>query len=89
MVHLPIADMEKHNSTKAKLVYDCISSSTLYSCVVDDGSRSRMNVVFRIGSPADAELEKLFVEKASEESLVGLKGHRYVNMCCVTKSPTS
>lgn len=42
---------------------------------VEKGSRSKMNVVFRL--PTE-ELEKKFLAEAEKRSLVGLKGHRSV-----------
>ena len=46
-----------------------------YRCPVEKGSRSVMNVVFRL--PTE-ELEKKFVAEAKKRKMVGLKGHRSV-----------
>jgi phosphoserine aminotransferase len=46
-----------------------------YKCPVEKGSRSLMNVVFRLPSE---ELEDRFVAEAKKAGMVGLKGHRSV-----------
>ncbi|MCP4114024.1 MAG: 3-phosphoserine/phosphohydroxythreonine transaminase [Desulfobacteraceae bacterium] len=70
--------MEAHNQAKGKLLYDLIDNSDFYRATADKDSRSLMNVTFRL--PTE-ELEKLFVEKAAEKGLGGLKGHRSVGGC--------
>ncbi len=79
--------MAKRNDAKAGLLYDTIESSDgFYSCPVEKSSRSKMNVVFRVGgsaarSTADQNkdaLEKDFAAKAAEAGLVGTPGHRSV-----------
>ena len=43
--------LQKINEEKARVLYDAIDSSGgFYSCPVDKDARSRMNVVFRLGS---------------------------------------
>ena len=69
--------IEKSNEAKAKLLYDAIDSSSLYSCPVEKDSRSRMNVVFRVAN-GDAETEKRFVAQATSAGMVGVAGHRSV-----------
>jgi phosphoserine aminotransferase len=70
--------IEKRNETKAKLLYDAIDSSAgFYSCPVERDSRSRMNVVFRVGGGNEA-LEKQFAKEAEAAGLVGTPGHRSV-----------
>jgi phosphoserine aminotransferase len=49
-----------------------------YRCPVEKGSRSYMNVVFRLPSE---ELEAKFVAEAKAAGMVGLKGHRSVGGC--------
>jgi phosphoserine aminotransferase len=82
-----VAGMEKRNNAKAKLLYDTIESSGgFYRCPVDNSSRSKMNVVFRVGggagrstAPQDMEaLEKQFAKEAASAGLVGTPGHRSV-----------
>ena len=64
---------------RSSLLYNTIEqSSGYYSCPVDKLSRSKMNVVFRL---PDENLEKKFVEEATKEGMIGLKGHRSVGGC--------
>ncbi len=60
---------------KSKLIYDVIDSSSFFRSPVDKAFRSRMNIVFRLPSE---DLEKKFVAEATEEGMLGLKGHRSV-----------
>ncbi|SRR5713226_671265 len=66
---------EQHNEEKAKLLYDTIDSSSFYRCHAEPGSRSLMNVTFRL--PTE-DLERQFVSEATKAGLDGLKGHRSV-----------
>jgi len=70
--------MEKTNIAKATLLYDFIDKSGFYRATAKVGSRSRMNVCFRL--PTE-DLEKAFVAEAKAAGLVGLKGHRKVGGC--------
>lgn len=70
-----IAEMEKINNAKAKLIYDILDSSSFYKAPVDKGSRSKMNIPFKLPSE---ELDNEFVAAASKKGLIGLKGHRAV-----------
>jgi phosphoserine aminotransferase len=73
-----IAAMERRNDAKAKLLYDVIDeSSDFYSCPVERGSRSKMNVVFRVAG-GDENLEKKFAQEATAAGLIGTAGHRSV-----------
>lgn len=73
-----ISAVEKRNEAKAKLLYDTIDSgSGFYSCPVEQTSRSRMNVVFRIAG-GDEAVEKDFARQAEAGGLVGTPGHRSV-----------
>jgi phosphoserine aminotransferase len=68
--------IEKRNRAKAAVLYGAIDASPdFYRCPVDKGSRSVMNVVFRLPSE---ELENRFVAEAKKHGMVGLKGHRSV-----------
>ena len=71
------AALERRNEAKAKLLYEAIDSSGLYKCPVDQESRSRMNVVFRLAD-GDEELESRFAKEAAPEGIVGIVGHRSV-----------
>jgi phosphoserine aminotransferase len=70
--------MEAFNQKKAKLLYDFIDLSNFYRATAEPGSRSLMNVTFRL---PDEELEKLFVQETLASGLGGLKGHRSVGGC--------
>ncbi|HXT86163.1 MAG TPA: 3-phosphoserine/phosphohydroxythreonine transaminase [Verrucomicrobiae bacterium] len=69
--------IEKRNESKAKLLYDAIESGGYYRCPVERGSRSRMNVIFRVAG-GDEAVEKKFVKEAGAAGIVGIKGHRSV-----------
>jgi phosphoserine aminotransferase len=71
-------EMERINREKARILYDFIDSTDFYRGTAASGSRSRMNVTFRLPSE---ELEARFVAEATEEGLGGLKGHRSVGGC--------
>lgn len=70
--------MEAANREKAKLLYDVLDGGGFYRGTAKPGSRSLMNVTFRLPSE---ELEALFVKDALENDLGGLKGHRSVGGC--------
>jgi phosphoserine aminotransferase len=71
-----LAGMQKINEEKARALYEAIDSSGgYYNCPVDKDARSRMNVVFRLGSE---ELEEKFVKEAKAAGIIGVKGHRSV-----------
>jgi phosphoserine aminotransferase len=73
-----ITGIERRNEAKAKLLYDTIDSSGgYYSCPVEKTSRSRMNVVFRVGG-GDEVKEKKFAKEAEAAGIVGTPGHRSV-----------
>jgi phosphoserine aminotransferase len=73
-----ITGIEKRNNSKAKLLYDTIEASKgFYRCPVEESSRSKMNVVFRVAGGHE-ELEKQFAVEAAEAGLVGTPGHRSV-----------
>lgn len=63
------------NRRKAKKLYDAIDDLPIFKCPVREGSRSNMNVVFRLASE---DLEKAFLKGAEERNMVQLKGHRSV-----------
>ncbi|MBV9864443.1 MAG: 3-phosphoserine/phosphohydroxythreonine transaminase [Abitibacteriaceae bacterium] len=70
-----LAAMQKINEQKAALLYGVIDSGDFYRGHATPDSRSLMNVTFRL--PSD-ELEKQFVQEATAQGLVELKGHRDV-----------
>ena len=70
-----IEGMEQIKHGKAQMLYDVIDSSRRFTCAVEPGSRSDMNVVFRTGSD---ELDAQFVKQSVEAGFTNLKGHRSV-----------
>jgi phosphoserine aminotransferase len=64
------------NREKARLLYDAIDESDgFYRGHADPGSRSLMNVTWRLPAP---ELERRFIAEAATSGLTELKGHRSV-----------
>ena len=70
-----LAELARRNERKAAAVYAAIDRSDFYRGTAAPGSRSLMNVTFRL---PDAELERRFVAAAQAAGLAGLKGHRSV-----------
>ena len=71
-----LAAIGKRNAEKAGRLYAAIDGSGgFYRAHAAPGSRSNMNVAFRLPSE---DLEKRFVSEASANKLDGLKGHRSV-----------
>jgi len=63
------------NDRKAAALYAEIDRTGYYRGTADKGSRSRMNITFRLPSE---DLENAFVKAATAAGLDGLKGHRSV-----------
>ncbi|SMM97897.1 Phosphoserine aminotransferase [uncultured Candidatus Thioglobus sp.] len=70
-----LSAMAKINEKKASTLYTAIDNSDFYSNPVAEKYRSWMNVPFLL---ADEKLNTLFLEKAAENGLITLKGHRSV-----------
>ena len=70
-----LEEMEKINHKKAKMLYDYIDSSELYSNPVAVEDRSYVNIPFVTG---DKDLDAKFVKEAKEHGIVNIKGHRSV-----------
>jgi len=70
-----VAEMQKRNEAKAKILYDFIDQSDFYRNEVHADNRSLMNVPFQLKNP---ELDALFLEQADVAGLKALKGHRVV-----------
>ena len=66
--------MEKIDKIKAAKLYDAIDSSKLFVGTANAEDRSIMNVCF-VMKPEYADLEKAFIDFASEKGIVGIKGH--------------
>jgi phosphoserine aminotransferase len=67
--------IETLNTRKADTLYAEIDRTGFYRAHAQPGSRSRMNITFRLPSE---ELEKRFARDATAAGLDGLKGHRSV-----------
>jgi phosphoserine aminotransferase len=79
--------MAEINEQKADMLYSFIDQSSFYRGTARTGSRSKMNITFRL--PTE-DLEKKFVADALENDLGGLKGHRSVGGCRASiYNPTS
>lgn len=73
-----IREIEKMDLAKAAKLYEAIDSSRMFEgTVTDPADRSIMNVCF-VMTPEYKELEKEFIDFATERGIVGIKGHRSV-----------
>ncbi len=70
-----VAAVEKTNDKKAALIYSILDKSAFYKGTVEKGSRSKMNIPFRL--PTE-DLENEFLSQAGKKGFIGLKGHRSV-----------
>lgn len=69
-----LAEMERRNADKARLIYDAIDAHPgFYRGHSRPECRSHMNVTFRTPSP---ELDARFIKLAEASRMDGLKGHR-------------
>ncbi|MSN95669.1 phosphoserine transaminase [Campylobacter sp. FMV-PI01] len=67
--------VDEKNTQKSNLLYSAIDDmSDFYKGHAQKNSRSKMNVSFNI--PKNQDLEKIFVDQALKENMLGLKGHR-------------
>lgn len=69
------AGMEKINVAKAKMLYDVLDASKMFTVSAEPGARSHMNVTFR---SASEELDAKFVAESVKAGFTNLKGHRSV-----------
>jgi phosphoserine aminotransferase len=70
-----LAEIERRNIAKAKLLYDYLDQSKFFVSPVEPRDRSRMNVPFKLKNEA---LDEEFLKGARAHSMVQLKGHRSV-----------
>jgi phosphoserine aminotransferase len=70
-----LAAIARASERKAAKIYAEIDRSGFYRGHAEKGSRSNMNITFRL---PNEELEKLFVKESTAAGLDGLKGHRSV-----------
>lgn len=73
-----LISIHDNNLKKANLLYDFIDGSDFYCSKVPKVQRSLSNVVFTL---RDDALTDPFLQAATHENLVGLKGHRKVGGC--------
>ena len=72
-----IKEMEKRDLEKAAILYDAIDSSKIFVGTAAHEDRSIMNVCF-VMKEEYKDLESEFIEFASSQGMVGIKGHRSV-----------
>ena len=73
-----IREIEKMDIAKAETLYNAIDGSKMFVATVPNHEdRSIMNVCF-VMKPEYKELEKEFIDFATEKGMVGIKGHRDV-----------
>ncbi len=65
--------IEKINNQKADLLYACLDRNDVYRPLVAKEDRSKMNVCFTLN---DTSKESAFLEFATQNGIVGIKGHR-------------
>lgn len=70
-----LAGIQKVNGMKAKMLYDVLEQTEIFTCHAQPEARSDMNVTFRTAS---AELDALFASQAEAAGMSNLKGHRKV-----------
>lgn len=70
-----LEEIEKLNREKAKIIYDFIDESKLFSGTAERSSRSMMNATFTTGSP---DMDMDIVEDSKKYGFVSIKGHRSV-----------
>lgn len=73
----PLSPLSEFASAKSNLVYSLIDNSDgFFVGTAHKGSRSKMNVTFRL--KGGSAVEKLFISKAEEAGIKGVAGHRSV-----------
>jgi phosphoserine aminotransferase len=76
LAHGGLATMARQNAEKARMLYHTIDASGgFYRGCAHPGSRSQMNVTFRLPTAA---LEATFVTMSRDAGFAGLEGHRSV-----------
>lgn len=72
-----VAEMDRRAKERAAVLYDEIDRNKLFRGTVKTEDRSLMNICF-VMEEAYQELEKPFLDFATEHGMVGIKGHRSV-----------
>ncbi|MDR1934009.1 MAG: 3-phosphoserine/phosphohydroxythreonine transaminase [Candidatus Accumulibacter sp.] len=70
-----LAEMERVNRAKAKILYDALDASSFFDSPVAKENRSLMNIPFTLKNP---ELDEEFLKGAKARGMIQLKGHRSV-----------
>lgn len=70
-----LAGIQKINEYKAKMLYDTLEQTEVFTCHAQKEARSVMNVTFRTAS---SDLDALFASQAEAQGMSNLKGHRKV-----------
>ena len=70
-----VAEMERRNVAKSKLIYDVLDASKFYRTEVAIEDRSRMNIPFNL---VDDTLVGEFLKGAEAQGMMQLKGHKLV-----------
>ena len=69
--------MERRAIERCNALYSEFDRNTVFRAVVEEGSRSRMNIPFLLAEGYE-ELEKEFLDFCKSKNIVGVKGHRLV-----------
>ena len=72
-----VKEMDRRAQERARIIYDEIDRNKLFRGTVAAEDRSLMNICF-VMNDEYKELEKLFLDFATEQGMVGIKGHRSV-----------
>ncbi len=72
-----VQEMDRRAQERANIVYDEIDRNKLFHGTVAEDSRSLMNICF-VMNEEYKDLEKPFLQYATERGMVGIKGHRSV-----------
>ena len=70
-----LEEMEKRNIKKAKILYDFLDNSKMFSSTVVPEDRSLMNVPFVSG---DKDLDAKLIKEAAEAGFINIKGYKTV-----------
>ena len=72
-----VKEMDRRAQERARIIYDEIDRNKLFRGTVAAEDRSLMNICF-VTNDEYKELEKPFLDFATEQGMVGIKGHRSV-----------
>lgn len=72
-----VEKIQEMNEEKARLLYDAIESSKIFTGTAEKESRSMMNVCFVMKKEYE-DLNDEFLKFAQQKGMVGIKGHRSV-----------